>query len=205
MKEHIVREEMILIDYLRKEFTKLSKNNIKSLLSKEMVTVNNSVQTRYDYLVKKGDKIVIRETKIKVKRYQKDINIIYEDDDLLVINKPAGLLTIATNKEKEFTLYHFASNYIKEKNKYMPVAKVVLKKYPKMLEAMENRHIRYNKTIEYIREKELRGEVFVIRPPRALNIGGTEKNPEELERVYQIGRRTAVRKLDELKAFLKAE
>lgn len=117
MKEHIVREEMILIDYLRKEFTKLSKNNIKSLLSKEMVTVNNSVQTRYDYLVKKGDKIVIRETKIKVKRYQKDINIIYEDDDLLVINKPAGLLTIATNKEKEFTLYHFASNYIKEKNK----------------------------------------------------------------------------------------
>lgn len=96
-------------------------------------------------------------------------------------------------------------NYIKEKNKYMPVANVVSKKYPKMLEAMENRHIRYNKTIEYIREKELRGEVFVIRPPRALNIGGTEKNPEELERVYQIGRRTAVRKLDELKAFLKAE
>ena len=54
MKEHIVKEEMILIDYLRKEFTKLSKNNIKSLLSKEMITVNNSVQTRYDYLVKKG-------------------------------------------------------------------------------------------------------------------------------------------------------
>ena len=60
MKEHIVNEEMILIDYLRKEFTKLSKNNIKSLLSKEMITVNNYVQTRYDYLVKKGDKVVIR-------------------------------------------------------------------------------------------------------------------------------------------------
>ena len=117
MKEHIVDEKMILIDYLRKEFTKLSKNNIKSLLSKEMVTVNNSVQTRYDYIVKKDDKIVIRDTKIKVKRYQKDINIIYEDDDLLVINKPAGLLTIATNKEKDFTLYHFASNYVKQKNK----------------------------------------------------------------------------------------
>ena len=117
MKEHIVDEKMILIDYLRKEFTKLSKNNIKSLLSKEMVTVNNSVLTRYDYIVKKGDKIVIRDTKIKVKRYQKDINIIYEDDDLLVINKPAGLLTIATNKEKDFTLYHFASNYVKQKNK----------------------------------------------------------------------------------------
>lgn len=117
MKEYIVEEEMILIDYLRKTFTKLSKNNIKSLLSKEMITVNNAVQTRYDYIVKKGDKVVIRDTKIKVKRYNKDINIIYEDDDLLVINKPAGLLTIATNKEKDFTLYHFASNYVKEKNK----------------------------------------------------------------------------------------
>ena len=117
MKEYIVNEEMILIDYLRNNLTKLSKNNIKSLLSKEMVTVNNNVQTRYDYLVKKGDKIVIRETKIKVKRYQKDINILYEDDDLLVINKPSGLLTIGTNKEKDFTLYHFASNYVKEKNK----------------------------------------------------------------------------------------
>ena len=117
MKEYIVNEEMILIDYLRNNLTKLSKNNIKSLLSKEMVTVNNNVQTRYDYLVKKGDKIVIRETKIRVKRYQKDINILYEDDDLLVINKPSGLLTIGTNKEKDFTLYHFASNYVKEKNK----------------------------------------------------------------------------------------
>lgn len=117
MKEYIVNEEMILIYYLRNNLTKLSKNNIKSLLSKEMVTVNNNVQTRYDYLVKKGDKIVIRETKIRVKRYQKDINILYEDDDLLVINKPSGLLTIGTNKEKDFTLYHFASNYVKEKNK----------------------------------------------------------------------------------------
>lgn len=117
MKEHIVKEEMKLIDYLRAEFTKLSKNNIKSLLSKEMITVNNNVQTRYDFVVKKGDKIVIRDTKIKVKRYQKDINIIYEDEDILVINKPAGLLTIATAKEKDFTLYHFASNYLKEKNK----------------------------------------------------------------------------------------
>lgn len=117
MKEHIVNEEMILIDYLRGEFTKLSKNNIKSLLSKEMITVNNNVQTRYDFVVKKGDKIVIRDTKIKVKRYQKDINILYEDEDILVINKPAGLLTIGTAKEKDFTLYHFASNYLKEKNK----------------------------------------------------------------------------------------
>ncbi len=118
MKEYIVKEEMILMDFLRQTLTKLSKNNIKSLLSKEMVLVNNSVQTKYNYIVKPKDKIVIRETKIKANNYNKDINILYEDDDIIVINKPAGLLTIATSKEKEYTLYHFVMNYIKNKDKH---------------------------------------------------------------------------------------
>ena len=101
MKEYVVKEEIILIDFLRNSLTKLSKNNIKSLLQKEMVLVNNSVQTKYNYLLKKNDVITIRETKIRGTKFRKDINIIYEDDDIIAINKPAGLLTIATAKEKE--------------------------------------------------------------------------------------------------------
>lgn len=118
MKEYNVDENIILIEYLRKTLTKLSKNNIKSLLSKEMVLVNGNVQTKYNYELKKNDKITIRETKIKSKKLKHDINILYEDEDLIVINKPAGLLTIATNKEKEYTLYHFVMNYVKEKDKH---------------------------------------------------------------------------------------
>ena len=118
MKEYIVKEEMMLIEFLRTTLTKLSKNNIKSLLSKEMVLVNNSVQTKFNYIVKPKDKITIRETKIKVNNYNKDINILYEDEDIIVINKPAGLLTIATAKEKEYTLYHFVMNYVKNKDKH---------------------------------------------------------------------------------------
>ena len=118
MKEYIVDENIILMDYLRKTLTKLSKNNIKSLLSKEMVVVNGSVQTKYNYELKKNDKIVIRDTKIKSKKLKHDLNILYEDEDIIVINKPAGLLTIATSKEREFTLYHFVMNYVKEKDKH---------------------------------------------------------------------------------------
>ena len=117
MKEYKVEEKIILMEYLRKTLTKLSKNNIKSLLSKEMVVVNGSVQTKFNYPLKKGDRIVIRETKLKNKKYKKDINIIYEDEDIIVLNKPAGILTIGTSKEKEFTLYHFVSVYLKTKNK----------------------------------------------------------------------------------------
>ncbi len=45
------------------------------------------------------------------------IDIVYEDKDILVVNKPYGLLTIATDKEKEKTLFHRVYTYIKKKNK----------------------------------------------------------------------------------------
>ena len=110
--EFISHEEDILINVLRNNLTKYSKNNIKSFLTKEMVLVNNKVQTRYDYLVHKTDTIEIRETKIK-----SNLNIRYEDNDLIVVNKTHGLLSIATKEEKEYTLYHFVSDYLKSKNK----------------------------------------------------------------------------------------
>ena len=47
---------------------------------------------------------------------QKKMDIIYEDKELLVVNKPAGILTIATEKESLHTLYHQAREYIKKQN-----------------------------------------------------------------------------------------
>ena len=107
-----------LLSFLRDIMTNKSKNNIKSLLSKEMVLVNGNIQTRHDFIVNKGDIIEIRETKIKTNNnYNKEIKILYEDEDIIVINKPCGLLSIATSKEKEYTLYHFISTHLKERNK----------------------------------------------------------------------------------------
>ena len=54
-----------------------------------------------------------------------------------------------------------------------------------------------------IEEKEARGEILVIRPPESLGISRTEHDPNELERVYQTGRREACRMLPEIRSFLK--
>ncbi len=54
---------------------------------------------------------------------KKKLDIIYEDKNILVINKPAGLLTISTPKEKERTLFHEVSDYVKKSN---PKAKVFI-------------------------------------------------------------------------------
>lgn len=96
-------------------------------------------------------------------------------------------------------------DYIKEKNQLLPLARVMLRKYPNMIRAMAERHVHYNETTKYIREKELAGDIFVIRPKESLNISSMTTDPEELERVYQLGRKEAEEKLEQLKHFLKKD
>lgn len=93
-------------------------------------------------------------------------------------------------------------DYVKEKNQFMPLAHVMLRKYPNMIRAMADRHIHYNETTKLIREKEEKGDIFVIRPKEALNISSMTTDPEELERVYQLGRKEAQERLEQLNVFL---
>ncbi len=92
-------------------------------------------------------------------------------------------------------------DFVKKKIKYGLLAKTVYKQYPKLTEAMLNRHERYNECYEYIRNKEARGELMVVRPPEALNISISNK-PEELQRVYDIGRREGQESLERVREFL---
>lgn len=93
-------------------------------------------------------------------------------------------------------------DFKKEPNKLLPLMRIKYKKYPRFVESVETRHIRYNETLEYIKAGEESGSMFVIRPENPLEIGAMEKNPDELERVYQLGRETALKRLRELKEFM---
>lgn len=100
---------MELLEYLYKNINK-SKNTVKNILKNGNVYVNGKKTTKYNYILKESDKVEIRNN-------THNINIIYEDKDIIVVDKPYNLLTIATDKEKEKTLYHMISEYVKEKNK----------------------------------------------------------------------------------------
>jgi 23S rRNA pseudouridine1911/1915/1917 synthase len=113
--EMIVSNEDTLLNYLLTNIENKSKNNIKTLLKNNNIFVNNKSTTKYDYPLKKGDIIEIRYS-VEVNDRTK-IDIIYEDDDIIVINKPAGLLSIATDNEKEMTAYSLVSSYLKNRNK----------------------------------------------------------------------------------------
>ena len=111
MKDLICDKEEELYTFLRNNL-KGSKNNIKSLLMKELVSVNNKVVTKYNYMLKSGDKINVGAKSIN------NIKIIYEDKDILVVDKPCGILTIATEEDKYASnnLYEILLKYLKKKN-----------------------------------------------------------------------------------------
>lgn len=92
--------------------------------------------------------------------------------------------------------------FVKQKNKLVPIIRRVLKEYPKVAELLSVRHDNYNETIAYIEEREKSGEVLVIRPPVALNIKPVCRDPEELYRVYNIGRKVGEEMLEQIKDFL---
>ena len=84
----------------------------------------------------------------------------------------------------------------------MWLMKPLLRKYPKVIEALKHRPAMYNQQLQVVREQERKGNAFVFRPLKPLNVSRTTHDPKEMNRVYQQGREEALARLDELKKFL---
>lgn len=104
--------------------------------------------------------------------------------------------------EKNLVILTRPEDYRKTPNKAMPLMRRVLRKYPKMVEALEKRHQVYNESLEDICRRKGNGNLMVLQPECDLPMSRIEKNPEKLQKAYDIGRETALRHLEELKAFL---
>lgn len=91
--------------------------------------------------------------------------------------------------------------YVKHQPKLMPAIRFFLRKYPNMADAMAMRHKMYNKQIEFVKQAEKEGRCIVIRPETRLPIGHLSHDADEMKRVYDIGRQTAIKRIDEIKAF----
>ena len=92
--------------------------------------------------------------------------------------------------------------FVKEKNRLLPLMRRVMKKYPKLIEALEVRHEKYNAMTREIEEKEAAGEILVIRPEAALGIGAASHDAEEMERVYRLGRTMGENRIEEIREFI---
>ena len=94
--------------------------------------------------------------------------------------------------------------YIKKKNKFLPAIRARYFRYPAFVEAVADRHERYNETLSYISMLEQAGKDYVIRPPIPLEIGAMERDPAQLRRVYETGRAVAQIQVEKIRDFLDA-
>lgn len=112
--EIIAKRNGKLLEYLEENID-MPKKKIKEYLHFKSIYVDGVVTTSFDYDIHEGSKIII-DTKKKT-RVTLPFKIIYEDKNIIVIDKPSGLLTVATEREKEATAYHMVSNYLKSKDR----------------------------------------------------------------------------------------
>lgn len=112
-KVYTVEEASGLLDFLLKTLTGKSRNNVKSLLTNKTVSVDGKTVTRHDHQLKQGQTVVIASPEHMLQKQYRQLKILYEDDELIAIDKPAGLLSIATDDEKEKTAYHLMTDYIR--------------------------------------------------------------------------------------------
>ncbi|MUL27656.1 patatin family protein [Prevotella vespertina] len=93
------------------------------------------------------------------------------------------------------------ANYVKEPNKLMPLMRLWLRRHPRIIRALEQRHIMYNNQLEYVRQEEKKSNTLVLRPEAVLTIGHLSHNPDDMQATYEHGRKVATKHLEEIKAF----
>lgn len=104
--------------------------------------------------------------------------------------------------EKNVVVLTREDGFIK-KPETVKLAEIYYHRYPKFVDALKTRHEVYNKTIEDIHNMEAKGELFVIRPSEKLTIGRMESDLDEIQRVYEIGRKDAEKDIRRMKEWLK--
>ncbi|MDD4848404.1 MAG: RluA family pseudouridine synthase [Bacteroidales bacterium] len=113
-----VTDPMPLMDFLKEKLKGQSGTSIKSLLTHRCILLNHrQVLTQYNYPLKSGDEISIQSSKSS--RYSllhPKLNIVFEDDFIIAVEKKEGLLSVATAHERELTAYNILDNYLKRKD-----------------------------------------------------------------------------------------
>lgn len=112
-----VKEPDELLSFLLKVMENRSRNSVKSILARGQVTIDDRIEKQFNYKLRPGQTVTILKNKAAVKQEVLiGMQILYEDEDIIVVNKEAGLLSIATETEKKHTALHQLMQYVKRED-----------------------------------------------------------------------------------------
>lgn len=117
----VVARSDFLLAFLLRKLNGMSRNSVKSLLAGRKVLVNGHCVTQFDYPLAKDDEVKIAKGSVReVSSFSASIRssssnkerfkqrIIYEDDMVIAIDKPAGLLAVESDTDRDSAYYHLA-------------------------------------------------------------------------------------------------
>ena len=107
-----VTTKSTLLPFLLTCFDNKSRSYVKGILTRGQVQVDGESCTDYARPLLPGQEIAVLH-KAPIISAKMDISIIYEDDDIIVVDKPAGMLSISTEKERANTVYHIVTDYMR--------------------------------------------------------------------------------------------
>ena len=109
-----VKEENTLLPFLFGLLNEQSKSSVKALLAHGQISVNGTVTSQFNTPLTPGDEVLISYERGKVEFNNPLLTIVWEDDDLIVVNKKEGLLSVSSTRVKERTALHLLSEYVKK-------------------------------------------------------------------------------------------
>lgn len=109
---YTVDEPDTLLPFLLSHVKGKSRNNVKSLLSRRLVAVDGVPLSRFDTPLTSGQQVSILSSSAP-RADALPFPLLYEDEHLIVVNKPAKLLSVANDKEKVRTAYHIVTDYVR--------------------------------------------------------------------------------------------
>lgn len=104
--------------------------------------------------------------------------------------------------DKNIVVLTQCGDYRKGKNNLLPIIRHNYKKYPKLVEALADRHLRYNQTLDDLEQLEKEGKAFIIRPSKPVTISRIEKNLEKLQALYEEGYQDAKNQYEAMMHYL---
>lgn len=105
--------ESTLLPFLIESMPQRKRTNVKELLKHNQVKLNGSITTKFNDPVAPGDTVQINLTREFPQFRNRRLQIVYEDDDIIVVNKGYGLLSMGNDRIKTGTAYTILKEYVK--------------------------------------------------------------------------------------------
>ena len=114
--KYVLEKAMNLLEALATSHPESSRNTLRKWIKDGRVMVDDKQMTETNAILQKGQTVVLSGQKMK---HERGLKIIYEDEHLVVVNKPSGLLSVATNFETKRTAHAFLKEHYSSKKVYV--------------------------------------------------------------------------------------